>query len=135
LGVFCLKHYLEHSLGEIMGTKRRSMFNPKFQAARPTRWELGKKLQGKETEAELEEQRLAEVAAFAAETAKLAELKAKEEAETLRLEELRIADEAKAAAELKAKEEAELEAKAVTPKKKEPARKKAVRKTKSTRKA
>ena len=131
-----------------MGTKRRSMFNPKFKAARSARWELGRKLQGKETEAELEEQRLAEAAAIAAKTAKLAELKAKEEAETLRLEELRIADEAKAAAELKAKEEAEtlrlqqlrlaedaeLKAKATPAKKKAPVRKKTVKKTKSTRK-
>jgi hypothetical protein len=148
LGVFCLKHYLEHSLGEIMGTKRRSMFNPKFKSSRPARWELGRKLQGKETEAELEEQRLAEATALANEAVREAELKAKELAETLRLEELRIADEAKAAAELKAKEEAEtlrlqqlrlaeeaeLKAKSTPAKKKAPARKKAVKKTKSTRK-
>ena len=125
-----------------MGTKRRSMFNPKFKSSRPARWELGRKLQGKETEAELEEQRLAEATALANEAVREAEL------ETLRLEELRIADEAKAAAELKAKEEAEtlrlqqlrlakeaeLKAKAAPAKKKTPARKKAVKKTKSTRK-
>ena len=66
-----------------MGTKRRSMFNPKFKSSRPARWELGRKLQGKETEAELEEQRLAEATALANEAVREAELKAKEEAETV----------------------------------------------------
>ena len=113
-----------------MGTKRRSMFNPKFKNSRPERWALGRKLQGKLTEAELEEQKLAEATALANESARVAELKDAELAETLRLEEQRLTEEA----EIKAKQDAELKAKLETAKPTAPAKKKSIKKTKTTRK-
>ena len=83
------------------------MFNPKFKAARPSRWELGRKLQGKQLRIAKEE----------------ADLKAQAEADALRIQQLHLA------------QEAELKAKAAIPKKKAPARKNAVKKTKTTRKS
>ena len=69
-----------------MGIKRRSMFNPKFKASRPERWELGRKMNGIPTEKELEEQRLEEEkVALAAEAAIQAEMIAAQEAQELML--------------------------------------------------
>ena len=69
-----------------MGIKRRSMFNPKFKASRPERWELGRKMNGIPTEKELEEQRLEEEkVALAAEAATQANLLAAQKAQELLL--------------------------------------------------
>ena len=69
-----------------MGIKRRSMFNPKFKASRPERWELGRKMNGIPTEKELEEQRLEEEkVALAAEAAIQAEMLATQKTQELLL--------------------------------------------------
>lgn len=81
-----------------MGTKRRSMFNPKFKNVRPDRWKLGRKLLGIPTDEEIEAQRLAEQKATeAVELAEQARIKAEEEAKV----KLKLEQEAK----LKAEEE------------------------------
>jgi translation initiation factor IF-2 len=78
-----------------MGIKRRSMFNPKFKASRPERWELGRRMKGLPTEKELEEQRLEEEkVALAAEAAIQAEMLATQKTQELMLAQERAQREA-----------------------------------------
>lgn len=83
-----------------MGTKRRSMFNPKFKKVRPDRWNLGRKMLGIPTEEELEAIKLAEE--------NEARLKVEAELEATRL--LKEQEEAR----LKAEEEAKVKLQAAT---------------------
>lgn len=123
MGVFLFKTLIRTLKGEIMGIKRRSMFNPKFKASRPERWELGRKMQGVPTEKELEEQRLEEEkVALAVEAAIQAEMIAAQEAQELMLAQ-REAEEQRLVEEKTRKEAAEKAAfekkKAIPAKKKE----------------
>ena len=105
-----------------MGTKRRSMFNPKFKTVRPKRWEQGRKILGIPTETEIQAEKLAEeqeaIRLQAEQEAKVkleAEIATKQKIEVeqakIKLEEETTAQQAKIAATQSAKPKAKTKAK------------------------